>query len=268
MQKEIKSKSKSDFSDCFYFLEKYGVIGRDKKEWIRGQKVTVTLSKIGEQILKFGIIRIYLDYLHNKKYSSKTVIKKSTNSRIKKAIKNRQEEYLLKAIHFLITRGTFGVSYARVVNQSKEELEPGYFGWDSSRMLRVYCHKEGVSLDDLPEQKDISCSGIFSHIKVSRGEAEELMRILLDEGIMKEIGKVDGEIRYGIVENALRLYIEDYLGLHQTRISKMGRLLSTVRGIWRTRQDSDVVNYFKENLGSNTHEYLQKLEKVQERIKC
>ena len=103
LQKEIKSKSKSDFSDCLYFLEKYGVIGRDKKEWIRGQKVPVTLSKIGEQILKFGIIRIYLDYLHNKKYSSKTVIKKSTNSRIKKAIKNRQEEYLLKAIHFLIT---------------------------------------------------------------------------------------------------------------------------------------------------------------------
>ena len=231
MQKEIKSKSKSDFSDCLYFLEKYGVIRRDKKEWIRGQKVTATLSKIGEQILKFGIIRIYLDYLHNKNCSSKKVIKKSTNSRIKKAIKNRQEEYLLKAIHFLITRGTFGVSYARAVDQSKEEPEPGYFGWDSSRMLRVYCHKEGVSLDDLLEQKDISCSGIFSHIKVLRKEAEELMRILLDEGIMKEIGKEDGEIRYGIVDNALTLYIEDYLGLHQTRLSIMGRLLSTVRGV-------------------------------------
>lgn len=150
-----------------------------------------------------------------------------------------------------------------LVDQSKENLEPGDFGWDSSRMYRIDCHKEGVSLIDLVEQRDISCSGIFSHIRVTYGEAQELMCILLDEKIMKEIGEEDGEIRYGIVDNALTLYLEDYLGLHQTRLSIMGRLPSTVRGVrCGTRQDFDMINYLEENMGANAYEYLLKLEKV------
>ena len=261
LQNEIKSRSKSDSSDCLYFSEKYGVIRRNKENWRRGQRVTVTLTKTGEQILKFGIIRVYLDYLHDKRCNSKTGIKKSTISR--QVSRDRRGERILKAIHFLVTRGVFGVSYAKFVDQSKENLEPGDFGWDSSRMYRIDCHKEGVSLIDLLEQRDISCSGIFAHIKVARKEAEELMRILLDLGIMKEIGEEDGEIRYGIDDNALTLYIEDYLGLHQTRLSIMGRLLSTVRGIRRgTRQDFDMINYLEENMGANAYEYLLKLEKV------
>lgn len=258
LQKEVKSKSNSDFFDCLYFLGEYAAIRMDREYWRRGQKITITLSKIGEQILNFGIIREYLDYRHNGERSSKTGIKKPTISKFKKAIEKKQGEDL--------TRGVFGVSYARIVDQSKENLEPGDFGWDNSRMLRVYRHKDGVSPNDLIEQRDIGCSGIFSGIKVSSSNPKKLMHHLLEEGIMREIGEVDGEIRYGIADNTLRLYIEDHLGLHQTRINKIARILSTVRGIQRgTRQDSDVVNFFEENMDIETYEYLQKLEKIRRR---
>ena len=207
LQKEIKSKSNSDFFDCLYFLREYAAIKVNKENWRRGQKINVTLNKIGQQILNFGIIRKYLEYLHKKECSNKTDIRKT--------IKNKEEEDLIKAVYFLLTRGVFGVSYARIVDQSKEDLEPGDFGWDNSTMQRVYCHKDGVSLNDLIEQRDISCSGIFSDIRVSSSNPKKLMHHLLDEGIMREIGEVDGEIRYGIADDTLRLYIEDYLGLHQ-----------------------------------------------------
>ena len=263
LQNEIKSRSKSDFSDCLYFLEKYGMIGRNKEKRRRGQKITVTLTDTGELILKFGIVRIFLAYMHKENEKNH---KQSFNSiPYGKAggDEDSSEQRRLKAIHFFLARGEFGVSYPKIIDIRETKIEPGYVRLDEFHFWSVDRHEEGISVEDLVEQRDISCSGIFAYLSVTKEEAEELKNFLVDEGVMKEIGKEGREIRYGIADNALKLYIKDYLGLHQTRLSVMGRLLSTIRGIRRgARQDFDIVNYFEGNMGSDANHHIQKLENV------
>ena len=108
-----------------------------------------------------------------------------------------------KAIHFLLTRGEYGVGYNILV-------DPGGVHYRSER-------HEGVSIRDLVEQRDDNFLYIDAHIRISKPEAERIMQMLLAEGIMKEISQRDSismngneqdeDARYGIKDKSLAEYI-------------------------------------------------------------
>jgi hypothetical protein len=89
---------------------------------------------------------------------------------------------------------------------------------------------EGVSIMDLLEQRDKSFALIFAYIKISKTEAEQIMNMLLYENVMKEIGILNGEVRYGIVDETFRSYVQDWGSLHNEIVSSMFKLWRTVRG--------------------------------------
>ena len=113
---------------------------------------------------------------------------------------------------------------------------------------------------DLVEQRDDNFMYINAHIRVSKSEAERIMRILLAEGIMKEINQMDyisihgngqGEdARYSIKDKSLAEYVLQWGSFQNDVLGRMLYLYDSIRGTMRgIHPIQNEVNWLRDSIG-------------------
>ena len=245
LQDRICTSSNRTFNDCIFFLFRNDILAIDFPRKVRrGQKGYFHLTATGIQILKYGIVRPFLEdtVLPNvpskgKRRGKKAqVVKDNPHQELQPIEEQEIQQNRWKAIHFLLNRGAFGVGY----NIPDGLSLSGNVYYTSER-------REGVSIMDLVEEKDDSFIEVNSYIRVSKPEAERIMQILLAEGIMEEISQKDNniaavnrngqkkseDVRYGIKDYSLAEYILQWGCFQSAVLSRMLYLYDSIKGTMR-----------------------------------
>lgn len=244
------------FDDCIYLLMNYGLIKKENcsTKSKKGQKTYITVTGLCNQIVKYGYIKPFLEdeVLPNvpskgKRRGKKIQLDKDDPHQELQLIEEQEiQQNRRKAIHFLLTRGAYGVGY-------NIPLDPGGIYYRSE-------HHEGVSIMDLVEQRDDNFMYINAHIRVSKSEAERIMRILLAEGIMKEINQMDNisihgngqgeDARYSIKDKSLAEYVLQWGSFQNDVLGRMLYLYDSIRGTMRgIHPIQNEVNWLRDLIG-------------------
>jgi hypothetical protein len=272
LQDRIRTSSSRTVNDCIFFLRDNDILAKDSpREVRRGQKVCFHLTTTGAQILKYGIVRPFLEdtvlpnvppkgkrrgknaqvdnairmvkRIHN--YGTLSRASAKTESKGQGPMDNpeqeQQQQKRWKAIHFFLTRGAYGVGYNIPVGPEVPSAKGMFQSIDGVRYRSE--HHEGVSITDLVEQRDDNFMYVDAHIRVTKSEAERIMQILLVEGIMEEISQrgnismdANGQsevVRYGIKDKSLAEYVLRWGSFQNAVLSMMLYIYDSIRGAMR-----------------------------------
>jgi hypothetical protein len=294
LQDRIRTSSNRTFNDCIFFLLGNDILATDPPRGVRrGQKVYFHLTTTGTQILKYGIVRPFLEdtvlpnvppkgkrrgknapvdnairfvkRIHNYGTLSRASAKTERKGQgpMDNPEQEQQQQNRWKAIHFILTRGAYGVGYNIPIGPEVPSAKGMFQSVDGVRYRSE--HHEGVAITDLVEQRDDNFMYIDAHIRVSKSEAERIMQMLLAEGIMEEISQrgnismdANGQsedVRYGIKDKSLAEYVLQWGSFQNAVLSRMLYLYDSIRGTMRgIHVIRNEVNWLRDAIGPHRAE--------------